>query len=354
MFSVNLRIAILLAAGVYGTAASADLNFTSEATPDGLKFVLVSGNFALEDDLTTFRTVALTSNATAVSFNSPGGNVVKAIELGRLIRTLNLNTIQIRGLDCSSACALAFLGGVLRGAEPGSIGVHKSSFTDAALTAKDAVSAVQEMTAEVISFMIEMGVDPALLKLSLRYESDDIRYLSGSEMAEYRVTWSYDQASTAPGQMDSTYTAPSSPAAPSYAPVAPSPPPWPSRAEIASFVRTLLESHSADSARAISDVIRSYGPRISYFGKITPLADVVADKQSYFERWPERFYAIREPTLSVSCGSDACEVTGYMDWSVRSLPRNRQASGSATFRYVVAMSPNGLRVVLEDSKIVSR
>ncbi len=37
-------------------------------------------------------------------------------------------------------------------------------------------------------YMISMGVDPALLQLSLKYEADDVRYLSGSEMREYRVT----------------------------------------------------------------------------------------------------------------------------------------------------------------------
>ncbi len=36
--------------------------------------------------------------------------------------------------------------------------------------------------------MTEMGIDPSLLQLSLRYEKDDMRYLSKSEMQQYRVT----------------------------------------------------------------------------------------------------------------------------------------------------------------------
>ncbi|MDR6632593.1 hypothetical protein J2X72_001377 [Phyllobacterium sp. 1468] len=51
-----------------------------------------------------------------------------------------------------------------------------------------AVSQVQHVTAETISYMVEMGVDPALLELSLKYEKDDIRFLSKSEMVAYRVT----------------------------------------------------------------------------------------------------------------------------------------------------------------------
>ena len=83
-----------------------------------MRLVLVSGDFGYQDDLAAFRTSALMHQASAVSFDSPG-SVAKAIELGRLIRSLGLNTIQVRGLDCVSACAFAFLGEVRRAAEPG-------------------------------------------------------------------------------------------------------------------------------------------------------------------------------------------------------------------------------------------
>ncbi|TYR36115.1 hypothetical protein FY036_01320 [Mesorhizobium microcysteis] len=122
---------------------------------------------------------------------------MKAMELGRLIRALGLNAIQIRGLECASACALAFLGGVERSAEPGSIGVHKASFTPGAfISTDDAVSAVQELTSQTIRYMIEMGADPALLELSLQYEPDDIRYLSRSEMERHRVVTTVRDDST--------------------------------------------------------------------------------------------------------------------------------------------------------------
>ena len=49
-------------------------------------------------------------------------------------------------------------------AAPGAIGVHKSSFGDyQAFNAAEAVSAVQQTTAYVIAYMVEMGIDPALL-----------------------------------------------------------------------------------------------------------------------------------------------------------------------------------------------
>ncbi|MBX3584746.1 MAG: hypothetical protein KF810_22960 [Rhizobiaceae bacterium] len=155
---------------------------------DGLRLILVSGDFGYSDDVGRLKSMVANHGATAVTFNSPGGNISKALEVGRLIRSLGLNTIQVRGLECASACAFAFMGGVLRVAEPGSIGVHQSWYADDGLSAKDAVSDVQRTSAEIMAYMREMGVDPSLVELSFRYEANDMRYLSGSEMAEYRVT----------------------------------------------------------------------------------------------------------------------------------------------------------------------
>jgi hypothetical protein len=165
------------------------LDFELRTTPEGAPFVLLSGEFLPSDDLQKLEAFVRTNRAVAVSFDSPGGHINKAMAVGRLIRELDLLTFQFRSQDCTSACALAFLGGVYRYAEPGSIGVHKSSFdASASTTVDEAVSAIQQSTSDVIRYISEMGADPALLALSLSYENFDVRYLSGSEMAELKVT----------------------------------------------------------------------------------------------------------------------------------------------------------------------
>ncbi|PBB94808.1 SH3 domain-containing protein [Mesorhizobium sp. WSM3862] len=217
-------VSTLLAA----TSARAGLQFQAGQTDGGLRYILVSGDFAYQDDLSVFEALVRSSTSTAVTFHSPGGNIQKAMDLGRLIRRMGLATAQFRASECESACSLAFLGGVIRFAEAGSIGVHKSSFQgDVPFTTQEAVSAVQQITADVITYMIEMGVDPALLQLSLQYDSNDIRYLSMSEMAKYRVV------TFAPGAGQSTVasavpapTLPPSPAPTSTS--APVPPATPS------------------------------------------------------------------------------------------------------------------------------
>ena len=161
----------------------------AQSSDDGQNVIILSGEFKASDDLREIEAALRAGTGAIVSFNSPGGNVYAAMEVGRLIRRLNLSTGQLRYQECASACSLAFLGGVQRYAEPGAIGVHKSSFTpDIPMTTEEAVSAVQQGTADVIAYISEMGADPGLLALAFSYDSSDIRYLSGSEMARFRVT----------------------------------------------------------------------------------------------------------------------------------------------------------------------
>ncbi|MCC8931003.1 SH3 domain-containing protein [Rhizobium sp. 'Codium 1'] len=186
--SIRFMFALL---GAFSVAnPSWALSISVEQIDASNSFVLVSGVFEAAADLTPFIQAVQRAGGRGVTvvFNSPGGNPSKAIELGRLIRSLGLSTLQPRSLECVSACALAFMGGVSRVAETGSIGVHKSSFSDVSgISVDDAVSYIQQQTAETIAYLTEMGIDPGLLQLSLRYERDDMRYLSKSEMAQYRV-----------------------------------------------------------------------------------------------------------------------------------------------------------------------
>ncbi len=189
MRGLGVRRFIVAAVVWLATSASglASLSFDSMHL-DTLDVVIVSGSFESSDLLAPFVALAQRTGANAVTFRSPGGSIMKAMELGRLIRSLRLATIQAARGECESACALAFVGGTVRFAEPGSIGMHRSSFgPENDLAVADAVSAVQQVTAETMIYLGEMGVDPSLLQLSLQYDANDMRYLSRSEMEHYRV-----------------------------------------------------------------------------------------------------------------------------------------------------------------------
>lgn len=185
----NQLLGLALSAVLLTSSTGKAIEFFVDQTDDGATFMLVSGEFALTSDIVAFRSAAIRSNASFVVFNSPGGNVKAALELGHTIRELKLDTVQPRFLDCASACAFAFMGGLHRFAEPGAIGMHRSSLGKSSLGVRpeDAVTAIQLHTAEIMTFMTQMGVDPSLLQLALQYDASDVRYLSMSEMEQYRV-----------------------------------------------------------------------------------------------------------------------------------------------------------------------
>ncbi|WP_051505780.1 hypothetical protein [Mesorhizobium sp. WSM2561] len=73
------------------------MRYQADQTPDGLRYVRVIGEFSFEDNLDEFASVVRSHNPTVIGFDSNGGNIVKAMELGRLIRSYRLSTFQPRG-----------------------------------------------------------------------------------------------------------------------------------------------------------------------------------------------------------------------------------------------------------------
>lgn len=62
-----------------------------------------------------------------VMLDSPGGDGLAAIEVGRLLRQAHAH-IFVSG-TCSSACVFIFMGGVVRQAPDGALGIHRARIT---------------------------------------------------------------------------------------------------------------------------------------------------------------------------------------------------------------------------------
>lgn len=327
LLSVRSIIVGILAALCIGTHAFADISFDRIPMQDGPPVLMIKGEFVLGDDPAKLSREVAATGAKVVSFNSNGGNVVAAIAYGRMIRALGLSTFQLRSSQCASACALAFVGGVIRKAEPGSIGVHQSSFApETAIDGQTAVAAVQALTAQIMGYLVEMGVDPQLLQLSLSVPSDDMRYLTASEMASYKVTVdgpiSADVASTM-GQATPTVT-PQVKTRPAAA--------TPEDRALA-FMARYHDAWSHPNSEALGFMDRAYADTITFYGKSASKADVLADKRKFADRWPRRAYSVRFGTEHAYCGS-VCTVSGVVDWFAESPERGKMSSGSAEFRLV--------------------
>jgi hypothetical protein len=179
----------LILTALTATGAQADLGYKFGVFDNGVGYAAVKGRFEINDDLSRFEALVRRNKPSVIIFNSPGGNPHKAMEMGILIRRNGLSTLQDRTVTCASACALAFMGGTTRTAESGSIGMHKSSFSQgAAISASHAVSSIQETTALMIAYLEKMGVSPGVMSLALSTDAHRMRYLTAAEMAHYKVT----------------------------------------------------------------------------------------------------------------------------------------------------------------------
>jgi len=129
-----------------------------------------------------------------VFLNSPGGNLLAGMKLGRLIRKHGLithiakETIGTqRGAtgECLSACVFAFVGGYYRFQTRDSmIGVHRFSRLSPSTADLDLA---QMVSGTITAYLSEMGVDIALFELMSRVGKDEIYLLPPTEAKRLRV-----------------------------------------------------------------------------------------------------------------------------------------------------------------------
>ena len=327
-----------------GSPALAGVSTRTVSLDSGGTVVLIEGEFEFRDDPLELAKAVLLSGAKVVTFNSNGGNVHAAMQYGRAIRRLGLRTVQIRSAQCASACALAFVGGQSRAAEPGSIGVHRSSFSDdAGLDGQSAVAAVQAVTAEILTYLIEMGVDPKLLQLSLSTDSSDMRYLTSSEMTQLQVTLlqsieandSRVAETRAPSQQPSSSSDFGSGDD--------------DGAKAIEFIAKYHEAWSGPANKAMGFMQSAYADNVAFYGKILTRDEVLKDKATFLDRWPKRAYSVRHGSERFACGL-TCSGSAIVEWFAFSPKRAKTSSGSAEISIV--WNPRTGKIETENSKVL--
>ena len=130
-----------------------------------------------------------------VFLNSPGGSVTDALAIGRTLRGLAATTAMTAADICLSACPYILAGGTTRQVEDGAwVGVHQHFFgQNIALPAFLAVEDIQRGQGEVMAYLIEMGIDPALMQHALVTPPDEIYLLLPDELVRYRLVTGADE-----------------------------------------------------------------------------------------------------------------------------------------------------------------
>lgn len=119
-----------------------------------------------------------------ITFNSPGGSVYEAFEIGRFIRSKEMQSIMLPGNFCFSACPYLFAAGIKRVAyENSALGMHQHYFDESIiLPTFIAVENIQMGQGQTMLYLIEMDVSPSLMVYSLNTPPDEIYVLVEEEI----------------------------------------------------------------------------------------------------------------------------------------------------------------------------
>ncbi|MEF2073850.1 ATP-dependent Clp protease proteolytic subunit [Consotaella aegiceratis] len=127
----------------------------------------------------------------SLHIHSPGGSVVDAIAMARLVREKGLDTVVPDDGYCASACPLLFAGGVARSAGTDSwIGVHQvyalsPSGAEPAPDVGRSISEVQGTIAECQQLLLDMGVKPDLWIKAMLTPPEALYVLTEDELHDY-------------------------------------------------------------------------------------------------------------------------------------------------------------------------
>jgi hypothetical protein len=121
-----------------------------------------------------------------VELESPGGDLVEAIEIGRLIHERFMMTLVRPGRQCVSACVLVLIAGAVHTpADGATIGLHRPLLLHYARESRDeAYAKFDAWMAYLREYFHTLGVSDVAYDLMMKTHSNRMRYFSPSELDE--------------------------------------------------------------------------------------------------------------------------------------------------------------------------
>jgi hypothetical protein len=177
-----------------GRSADARISIINDGANGAPATILLRGavtkgdRAALEAALARVRQVA-TSTINGVPFvtvelDSPGGDVVEALDVGRVIHQNFLMTLVRPGHECVSACVFVLMAGAVHTpADGASIGLHRPLLVSwSHITYQQARARYDGLMAYLRLYFHSLGVADAAFDLMMRTDSQGMRYFSSGEM----------------------------------------------------------------------------------------------------------------------------------------------------------------------------
>ncbi len=138
--------------------------------------------------------------AVVIYLDSPGGNLHEGMRLGKFFHQARIETVVESKTRCTSACALAFLGGrdnsgKLKRTKSSSGGVGFHSFSrdfdsDRKYSADDLKYVVQRTQTEIFNvaeYLRTVGADMDVLRIMLRAKSNEMNFLTNDDAISFGI-----------------------------------------------------------------------------------------------------------------------------------------------------------------------
>ncbi len=267
----HMRLALLTIAIVFGAQSARAAEVRKTALPDGKgDLIAILGELQLGDEQ-KFVDAALGSPNAIVLLQSPGGNLIAGIEIGKAIHLKGFTTLVPAGSQCASACALAWLGGQTRLMSKGArVGFH-AVYTDN--NGQPIVSSVGN--ALVGAYLNQIGLPYSAVVYITSTAPEQMQWLTLLDARRFGITVEQFDVPAPPSDTSSDQNAKKSET---------------QSIDSVEMVRRATVSFFAlinfSNAEALSALTDHYSDRVDYFGKNLSRDEVIRDKAAFFQKWP--------------------------------------------------------------------
>ena len=142
--------------------------------------------------------------------------------------------------------------------------------------------------------------------------------------------------------------------------VEPTPPPVAPQSDLQEralrFASDYFETWSGSDADALAFIDQHYAPTVRFYGNLKSREEIASMKYAFVQRWPERSYRPDPSQMRIVCNEAqaACNVSGVVSYTSRSMERNAVSSGSATFEMGVQLRGGELQIFSENGRVLSQ
>ena len=181
---MHMKAMLLVVGFVLSTIAKADIELRY-IKPGGQDALFLTGDIKRADVAALEKIIP---QHRAILLNSAGGDLVAAMELGRILRKHGILAIISPDHVCASACVFVLAGSSNR-AVGGKVGIHRPyRLRDDATTSEEQKATYISLGNEVKNYLNEMNISPALYDDMIRISSGSIKFLSEQDLERYGLS----------------------------------------------------------------------------------------------------------------------------------------------------------------------